>query len=77
MSTQKERGNKMRIAICDDQAECRYQAETAIRQCLKGTDLLVDTFKDGMSFLQKAQKVAYDLVFLDIEMPEMDGINKT
>lgn len=64
----------MRIAICDDQAECRYQAETAIRQCLKGTDLLIDTFKDGMSFLKNAQKVAYDLVFLDIEMPEMDGI---
>lgn len=64
----------MRIAICDDQAECRHQAEQAIRNCLKGTDLLIDTFKDGMSFLRSSQKSSYDLVFLDIEMPEMDGI---
>lgn len=64
----------MRIAICDDQAECRHQAESAIRHCLKGTDLLIDTFKDGMSFLRNSKKSPYDLVFLDIEMPEMDGI---
>ena len=64
----------MRIAICDDQAECRQQAELAIRHCLKGTDLLIDTYKDGSSFLRNYKKSAYDLVFLDIEIPEMDGI---
>ena len=64
----------MRIAICDDQAECRHQAELAIRNCLKGTDLLIDAYKDGSSFLRNYKKSSYDLVFLDIEMPEMDGI---
>lgn len=64
----------MRIAICDDQAECRHQAESSIRHCLKGADLLIDTFKDGSSFLRNYKKSAYDLVFLDIEMSEMDGI---
>ena len=64
----------MRIAICDDQAECRQQAELSIRTCLKGTDLSIDTFKDGSSFLRNYKKSFYDLVFLDIEMPEMDGI---
>lgn len=64
----------MRIAICDDQAECRHQAEQAIRHCLKGTALLIDTFKDGLSFLRISKKSSYDLVFLDVEMPEMDGI---
>ena len=64
----------MRIAICDDQAEYRHQAESAIRRCLKGTDLLIDSYKDGLSFLRDYKNSKYDLVFLDIEMPEMDGI---
>lgn len=65
----------MRIAICDDQVQCRTQAVTAIRECLPGGGILVDPYKDGMSFLQAFSKKAYDLVFLDIEMPEMDGIS--
>lgn len=64
----------MRIAICDDQAECRRQTESAIRECLRGADYGIDVFKEGKAFLQTFQKKAYDLVFLDIEMPEMDGI---
>lgn len=64
----------MRIAICDDQVQCRTQAVTAIRECLRGPGYLVDPFKDGKTFLQDFSKKPYDLVFLDIEMPEMDGI---
>ena len=64
----------MRIAICDDQAQCRVQAVTAIRDCLRAAGVLVDDFKDGPSFLKAFQNRPYDLVFLDIEMPEMDGI---
>lgn len=64
----------MRIAICDDQVECRRQTETAVRECLKGTDYGVTVFKDGNVFLQDFKAKPYDLVFLDIEMPEIDGI---
>lgn len=64
----------MRIAVCDDQAEFRSQILVAIRQCAKGIDILLDPYKDGHSFLQAFQKHPYDLVFLDIEMPEIDGI---
>lgn len=64
---------KVRIAICDDEVQCRTQAFTAIRNCMPG-DALVDPYKDGKSFLQAFSKKPYDLVFLDIEMPEMDGI---
>lgn len=65
----------MRIAICDDLAECRKQTETAIRECMKGTDYGVAVFKDGHTFLQDFKTKPYDLVFLDIEMPEIDGIS--
>ena len=64
----------MRIAICDDEIQCRTQAVNAIRDCLRSEGVLVDAFKDGPSFLQGFIKRPYDLVFLDIEMPVMDGI---
>lgn len=64
----------MRIAVCDDQAEFRSQILVAIRQCAGSIDILLDPYKDGRSFLQAFQKRPYDLVFLDIEMPEIDGI---
>lgn len=64
----------MRIAVCDDQSACREQAVQAIRGSLRSTGVLVDAFKDGPSFLQAFARHPYDLVFLDIEMPEMNGI---
>ena len=64
----------MRIAICDDQEICRRQTESAVRECLKGLDYGIDIYQNGPSFLQAFQKHPCDLVFLDIEMPEMDGI---
>ena len=64
----------MRIAVCDDELQCREQTVLAIRHCMKGLDYGVESFCYGSEFLQAFQKKAYDLVFLDIEMPEMDGI---
>lgn len=65
----------MRIAICDDHAECRRQAENAIRECMKGMDYGVSAFKDGHTLLRDFMARPYDLVFLDIEMPEINGIS--
>lgn len=64
----------MRIAICDDEIQYRTQAVNAIRECIRSEGVLVDPFKDGKSLLQSFHKRPYDLVFLDIEMPELDGI---
>ena len=64
----------MRIAICDDLAECRQLLVSAIRDSMQGTGIITDTYKDGLSFLKDYGKNAYDLIFLDIEMPQLDGI---
>ena len=64
----------MRIAICDDQAECRQLLISAIRDCIPAMGIVTDSYKDSLSFLQDFGKRTYDLVFLDIEMPQMDGI---
>ncbi len=65
----------MRIAICDDEPQCRQQAVQAINECTKSLDILTDVFENGNAFLRSFQKNPYDLVFLDIEMPEIDGIS--
>ncbi len=67
--------NKMRIAICDDEFQCRQQTVQAIDECMRNIDILADVFENGRDFLQAFQKNPYDLVFLDIEMPETDGIS--
>lgn len=64
----------MRVAICDDQVEYLQQNAVAVRKYLQGEDVLVDVFKDGNALLKAFTKRAYDVVFLDIEMPEIDGI---
>ncbi len=65
----------MRIVICDDEPQCRHQAIHAINECTRSLDILTDVFESGNAFLQAFQKHPYDLVFLDIEMPEIDGIS--
>ena len=64
----------MRIAICDDEQQCRQQAVDAILACTQSPDVLTDVFAGGREFLQAFRNKPYDLVLLDIEMPEMDGI---
>ena len=64
----------LRIAICDDLAQCRIRTENAIRECLKGMDYGLTVYKDGNDFLKDFRQKPFDLVFLDIEMPEIDGI---
>lgn len=64
----------MRIAICDDQPDCLRSTFSAIKDCMRSMDIVIDLFKDGSSFLKAFTKKPYDLVFLDIEMPEIDGI---
>ena len=64
----------MRLAICDDQVEYLQQTDYAVRKLLQGEELLVDVFKNGNNLLKSFKHKPYDIVFLDIEMPEIDGI---
>ncbi|WP_051328336.1 response regulator [Desulfatirhabdium butyrativorans] len=44
---------------------------------LKKTGINVDTAENGLEAVQKTREHAYDLVFMDIQMPIMDGIQAT
>ncbi|MGG1519119.1 response regulator transcription factor [Paenibacillus oryzisoli] len=60
----------MRILIVEDEI---HLAE-ALTQILKKHNYSVDTVHDGQSGLDNALSGIYDLVLLDIMLPEMDGI---
>jgi DNA-binding LytR/AlgR family response regulator len=64
----------MRIAICDDEQQFLSDFRRITDRLYKSLDMLVDSFSDGAALLKQFRLRAYDLVFLDIEMPEMDGI---
>lgn len=64
-------GKPMRILIVEDEL---HLAE-ALTQILKKNNYSVDAVHDGRSGLDYALSGIYDLLLLDIMMPEMDGIS--
>ena len=65
----------MRIAICDDEREQLRNTREQIEQQYKSLDMLVETYERGADLLADFDRIPYDLVVLDIEMPECDGIS--
>jgi len=61
----------MRILIVEDEL---HLAE-ALTQILKKNHYSVDAVHDGRTGLDYAQSGIYDLLLLDIMMPEIDGIS--
>lgn len=64
----------MRIAVCDDEEACRMQVKNEVEKIL-GLDVVVDLYPSGRELLAGFEKFSYDIIFLDIEMPGMDGIS--
>lgn len=65
----------IRIAIVDDEEEYRLQEKAFIEEYAKqsGEQFDIKSFDNGVDFISDYKPV-YDIVFLDIEMPHMDGM---
>lgn len=61
----------MRIAICDDELEEQKVLSEYIHK-FKAT-LKVDTYNAALDLLLATDQIAYDIVFMDIEMPAPNG----
>ncbi len=58
------------IIVIDDESAIRRSFELALEESGYG----VDTASSGKEGLEMLQKEAYDLVFLDLKMPGMTGV---
>ena len=61
----------MKILIIDDEKAIRR----ALREILEFEDCNVDEAENGKEGIEKLQKNEYDLIFCDIKMPVMDGLD--
>ena len=62
----------LKILIVDDEQIIREGAASVVRKCLPGAEV---TVCDGAkAALAEAAKIEFDIAFLDIEMPEINGI---
>ena len=62
-----------RILLVDDDPINRLVAQTM----LESVNLLVDTAEDGVEAICQVQKTAYDAIFMDMQMPNLNGLQAT
>jgi CheY-like chemotaxis protein len=65
--------NELRVLVADD----NRGNQVLIRTFLKKFDLTVDCVDNGEEVLRKVQETEYDVVFMDVNMPVMDGLEAT
>ncbi len=60
----------MRVLIVDDERAIR----NSLKEILTDEGYEVDTAEDGVAALGEVEKEKYDVIFCDIKMPNMDGV---
>ena len=69
MEYRNNNNKKKTILIVDDETDVNYTIETVLEQ----NGFMVDSFDNPVLALNDFKAGLYDLVLLDIKMPEMDG----
>lgn len=64
-----------RILVVDDVITNQLVIKAMVQQIVKADDLTVDCASGGREAVNKATSLAYDVVLMDIQMPEMDGVS--
>lgn len=62
----------IRIAIVDDEKIILNQLSRLIRNTID-EEVIIDDFESSTEFFQKIENLIFDIVFLDIDMPEISG----
>lgn len=67
----------IRIAVCDDEEYICVCLEDMLTDILqdKNVQFEIDTFSSGESLCRELERRDFDIIFLDIELPEVSGID--
>jgi CheY-like chemotaxis protein len=63
----------VRVLVVDDDAIIR----TLLSECLQAAGMVVAEAANGVQCLRMVENADYDVIFMDIVMPEKDGIETT
>lgn len=65
----------LRIAVCDDEEKFLSVFSNSIEELIEknGYDMTLSSYSNVSLFLNEHESSAFDIVFLDIEMPELGG----
>lgn len=70
----------MKVLIVDDNKNNRMVVSLLLEDFMDDSDAVdfeIDEASDGLEAVQQCRKIAYDLVLMDIMMPNMDGVEAT
>ena len=65
----------LRIAVCDDEEKFLSVFSNSIEELIEknGYNMTLSSYSNVSLFLNEHESSAFDIVFLDIEMPELGG----
>ena len=70
-TTKDNNNKKKRILIVDDEPD----VDTVLKEVIEQNGFIANTYDDPILALKNFKAGSYDLVLLDIKMPEMDGFH--
>lgn len=70
MTDEKVQENEKKLLVVDDEDRIRR----LLKMYLEKADYSIDEAENGQQALEKAMENDYDLILLDVMMPEMDGV---
>ena len=67
---------RLKIAVCDDESRALAIVSSTIEGIFRdiGTEVVLEKFVGAADLLDRLSIWSFDLIFLDISMPKMDGI---
>jgi signal transduction histidine kinase/CheY-like chemotaxis protein len=63
-------GRSPRLLFAEDNATNQFVA----RRMLRDLDIHLDMVANGLEAVEAVSRIAYDVIFMDMQMPEMDGV---
>lgn len=66
--------DRLKTLIVDDEAELRKAVSSILQSTIPGIEFEIEEAQTGKEALEKVQSQAYDLVLMDVRMPEMNGL---